>query len=407
MSRFLPFGKVLAVGLFSLSAIAVAAQASEQHAVVAPSCLLKNVKADYKTLAKKDSFSLIETDDAGIDALAEAKHKSKGCGGFMNVTHAWKADRVKAIAPAKLNQQLLQRYLPKANPSLKKSDPFKIRHTDTVNKLTSGLVPERMWSDLTHLTSYKDRYYRSDDGLAAATWIKTQVENMARAAGRDDITVHFVATGGAKQPSVVAKIGNSNEPGVLIGGHEDTLSSNWSNKPGADDDGSGTVTVLETARVLINSDVRFNKPIYLAWYAAEEVGLVGSQYVVRHFQDNKIKLDAVVQFDMTGYMHKNDPTMWLMDDYVDSDLTVFVEKLINKYVQQPVKHSRCGYACSDHASWTQGGYKSSMPFETAMNQDNPDIHSSRDTMEKLSLDHMTDYAKLAIAFAGELADPVK
>jgi leucyl aminopeptidase len=34
------------------------------------------------------------------------------------------------------------------------------------------------------------------------------------------------------------------------------------------------------------------------------------------------------------------------------------------------------------------------------------MHSSADTIEKLSLKHMTDYAKLAVAFATELAEPI-
>lgn len=37
---------------------------------------------------------------------------------------------------------------------------------------------------------------------------------------------------------------------------------------------------------------------------------------------------------------------------------------------------------------------------------NPFVHSPWDTLDKLSLTHMTDYAKLAIAFAVELGEPM-
>ena len=72
--------------------------------------------------------------------------------------------------------------------------------------------------------------------------------------------------------------GNSDEPGVVVGAHMDTLSSAVSIKPGADDDGSGSVTVLETARSLLSSGMHFKKPLYLIWYSAEELGLIGSQF---------------------------------------------------------------------------------------------------------------------------------
>jgi leucyl aminopeptidase len=136
------------------------------------------------------------------------------------------------------------------------------------------------------------------------------------------------------------------------------------------------------------------------------MGLVGSSYVVKDFVSKKIPVDAVLQFDMTGYAYKNDPTMWLVTDHVNKDLTGFLETLIKTYVKQPVGMTRCGYACSDHASWDSAGFKSSFPFEAAFNQDDPYIHTSQDTMSVLSLNHMTDYAKLGIAFAVELAEPV-
>lgn len=39
--------------------------------------------------------------------------------------------------------------------------------------------------------------------------------------------------------------------------------------PGADDDGSGTVTILESYRALISSNFRPVRPVEFHWYAAE------------------------------------------------------------------------------------------------------------------------------------------
>lgn len=210
------------------------------------------------------------------------------------------------------------------------------------------------------------------------------------------------------QPSIIAKIGSSSEPGIVLGAHMDTLAfySGVGQKPGADDDGSGSVTVLEVARILLNSGMHFNKPIYLIWYAAAENGLVGSQCVIIHFRDKKVPISAVMQLDMTGYAPHNDMTMWLIDDYVNKDLSEFVETLIKKYVKQPTGHTTCGFACSDHFFWTLEGFAAAMPFEAEINKANPYIHTSNDTMDKLSLTHMTHFASLAVSYVVELAEPI-
>ncbi len=374
-----------------------------QHFVVAPKCLLKN-NISHKTLATSKKLMLIETNDTGIDSLIAAKqNKTTRCGGFMDVTSAWES-YAKKLTSKHNAKSFLADYENTPKSSLKTS--YSIRYPAQVEALIKQSNPQNMWTRLQALSSKVDRYSRSDSGAQVAEEIKNEVETMAKNNNRTDVSAYFVDTVGYKQKSVVVKIGNSNQPGIVIGAHMDTLSSMFERKPGADDDGSGTVTVLEVARTLLSSDMRFNKPIYLIWYAAEEVGLVGSQHVVNDFLKKNIPVSEVMQFDMTGYAHKNDLTIWLYDDYTNKELTAYLETLINTYVKTSIGHDKCGYACSDHASWTQKGYRASMPFEASFRTDNPDIHTSRDTIEKLSLAHMTDFSKLALAFAVELAEPV-
>ena len=359
--------------------------------------------------------------DAGVAQLIAAKHhQTKVCGGFMDVTAAWDDYKVKGLTANNRAKASLSNYSKDSIPALPiKKIAYSVKYEAQVNQLLKSMNPQDMWADLTTLTSFKDRYANSDNGVKAANWLKTQIETMAKNTGHDDVTVYVVPTGrdpnrpDYKQPSVVAKFGNSTEPGVVIGGHMDTLSSSFGEddddklttydvKPGADDDGTGSVTVLEVARMLLGSGMHFKKPIYFVWYSTEELGLIGSGHVVRDFKNKKIPVSEVIQFDMTGYAYQNKPTMWFMDDYVNKDLTSYLEKLIGTYVKAPVQHSRCGYGCSDHASWHNQGFAAAMPFESSMGTDNPDIHTSRDTMEKLSLSHMTNFAKLGIAAAVDI-----
>jgi len=372
--------------------------------IVAPQCLINKSKIPYNTLSVDSTFTLIQVSNAALEKLvAEKKHSPATCGGFRDVTRAWNEETAKADA-----QSFLSAYSRSIKPSYA-APQYHINAADKVNQLFRYLEPDTMWSNLIKLTGFEDRSATSDAGAAASDWIAAEIKQIANDNHRDDVTVYTVETGTRyKQRSVIAKMGAFLAPGIVIGAHMDTLSANnyrskYAPKPGADDDGSGVVTVLEVARLLFASDMHFNKPVYFIWYAAEERGLVGADYVVADFKKKNIPINAVLQLDMTGYRYQNDHTMWLISDYVDRDLTAFLDTLITTYIKQPVNYTQCGYACSDHAIWTLNGYAAAMPSEAAFQEVNPDIHTSRDTMDKLSLDHMVNYAKLAIAFVVELA----
>lgn len=387
-----------------LSTLSLTAFATPQQ-LIAPTCLLKQVNLTYKTLAANSDFSFVEINAKDISAFIAAKNnRQANCGGFMNVTRAWQQWSLEN--QEKKAASFLDTHLPTHKISRKATISYHIQYEKEVNALLQQLNPQDMWNNLTTLTNFKDRYANSDNGVKTAEWIKTQVETIAKNNHRNDVSIYTIATGNEyKQPSVIAKIGDSTEPGIVVSAHMDTLDSNFSRKPGADDDGTGTVTVLETAQTILASQMHFKKPIYFIWYAAEEEGLVGSDYVVSTFKQQNIPVAAVLHFDLTGYAYKNDPAMWLIKDNVNLELTDYLETLIKTYVKQPVKYTKCGYACSDHATWTKYGYAASIPAETAYETTNPNIHTSRDTMDKLSLTHMTDYLKLATAFVVELAEP--
>lgn len=395
---------VLTLSACSMVSFAAQPSLSTSHILVAPTCLIEKVTGNsYKILSTNHSFVLVEGTDATIDAFVAAKNQrsTTPCGGFMDVTANW--DKFNATTHSLTNNAaaFLLHYSKPVSTASKKI-AYNIKYQTQVEGLLKQINPDATWKDLTALTNFENRYARSENGVKAAEWIKEQVLTMASTAGRTDVTAYFVQTPSYKQPSLVVKVGNGNAAGIVVGGHMDTLDGRM---PGADDDGSGSVTVLSVARNILNSGMDFKKPIYFMWYAAEEQGLKGSNSVVSYFKTNKIPVEAVIQFDMTGYAYQNDPTMWLISDYVNKDLTTFIETLINTYVKQPVKYTRCGYACSDHASWYYEGVASAFPFEASFSTDNRYIHSANDTMEKLSLSHINDYAKLGTAFAVELAEP--
>lgn len=363
-----------------------------------PQCLAAKITVAHDVLAQNKQFQIIDVLASDVDTITLLADEVK-CGHFVNITHKLDAKPTKQESAKYLLQNHITKSLLTARES---SDPYEIKHQEEVSNALKDVVADNIWQTLTHLTSFHNRSATKDTGVDTANWLKEQFEKMAVESGRTDTKTFFVKTGWYKQPSLVTVIGKDlNAPGIVIGAHMDTLDGRM---PGAGDDGSGSSSIMEMARVLLNSKVNFKRPIYIIWYAAEERGLVGSQYVVSHFMEEEIPVKAAIQFDMTGYRVKaNDPTMWVFTDYTDKGLSNFVAQLITTYVQVPVDYSRCGYGCSDHASWTEEGIPSAFPCESNFDQHNPYIHSSNDTMSLLSLEHMTNFTKLAVAFAIELA----
>jgi leucyl aminopeptidase len=363
--------------------------------LIVSNCMLDKLQDKVQLLAKSDKFSVIETslDDEVLPIL---HNNQLACGKFLNLDFYAQNKSYKNLDV----QQLLSTLTQKQKPSRTKN--FPIHHDTQVMQLYKLIDPNKIWQTNQHLTSYINRSATKETGVAAAHWFKQQFDTLAKESGRDDVISYFVNTGTKfKQPSVVTLIGTGNPADALvIGAHIDTLSGNM---PGADDDSSGISVALETARVLLSSGLKLDRPVYIIAYAAEEQGLVGSRYVVQSFLDKKIAVKAVMQLDQAGFRaNPKDNTIWLIKDYVDTQLTQFIAELLTHYVKIPVAYTECNYACSDHANWSQQGFAACYPSATTLDDDNPYIHSSEDTLEIINLEHMVNFTKLGLAFVVEL-----
>ncbi|KAK3368789.1 peptidase family M28 [Podospora didyma] len=80
---------------------------------------------------------------------------------------------------------------------------------------------------------------------------------------------------------------------VMLGGHSDSVPEG----PGINDDGTGSLTLLEVATQLTNFSV--NNCVRFAWWAGEEEGLLGSDYYVDELspEENK-KIRLFMDYDM-------------------------------------------------------------------------------------------------------------
>src|SRR6202008_3109734 len=156
-----------------------------------------------------------------------------------------------------------------------------------------------------------------------------------------------------KQKSVIATITGTDNPNevVVIGGHLDSINQSNTGEtgraPGADDDASGVASLTEVYRQMIASGYKPKRTLKFMAYAAEEVGLRGSQEIATSFANAGTNVVGVMQLDMTNYKGAvND--IYIFTDYTDSQQNSFVQRLISTYLPTlKVGSDRCGYACSD------------------------------------------------------------
>ena len=269
------------------------------------------------------------------------------------------------------------------------------------------LQESRILSTIQTLSDFQNRLYNSAHGVAASDWLFQHWKQLA--AGRSWMRASQVTHSGWPQKSVKLRIagsGNAAET-VVLGAHLDSISGNASAEvraPGADDDASGVAALTEIIRVMADSSYRPRRSIEFIAYAAEEVGLRGSQQIARQYQRQAKPVVGVLQLDMTAF--QGDLTdLWLYTDFTNAAQNQFVADLAAGYLPQlSVGYDRCGYACSDHASWTGRGFAASFPFESSDATYNRAIHTDRDTTATFGNQalHALKFTQLGLAYAVEL-----
>jgi len=283
------------------------------------------------------------------------------------------------------------------------SFPPQPRHQEIVNPLLPMVKAENLRKTIEGLSAFFTRYYNSQIGKDAAIFVYNRFKELSQ--GRSDVEVEFFQHT-FLQPSVIARVkgkGDKSSEVVVLGAHEDSISNPATGRaPGCDDDASGTAAVLEVFKILIEAKFQPERTIEFHAYAGEEVGLLGSQAIANHYRNQGINVVAMMQFDMTSYLQQGaTPAIALAHDFVNPDLTQFVGKLIDTYCTIGWEARKCGYACSDHASWTRVGFASSYTSEGIIR--NPNIHTPKDTLEWLDMEHGAEFPKLGIAFVIELS----
>lgn len=183
---------------------------------------------------------------------------------------------------------------------------------------------------------------------------------------------------------------------VVLGAHIDHVGTRWNSVyNGADDNGSGSTILLNIAKAFADLRAAGQGPkrsVLFIWFSAEEMGLLGSQYWVKHPTIDLSRVKAMLNMDMLGRTESDEISVydghsedrgWQFHDWHDMDSLGFggVDHNLKSFLRR-----------SDQYPFYAKGIPVMFFFEgfvgSSNRQMNADYHRPGDTPDKI------DYSKL-------------
>ena len=203
----------------------------------------------------------------------------------------------------------------------------KAKPNPEIAKMVKEVSAKNIEATIRKLVSFGTRSTLSDQndpnrGIGAARdWIYGQFQKISADCG-NCLTVEkqsFLQPKANRVPepttltNVVATLKGTTDPDrvYVVSGHYDTMCSSPTDgkcdAPGANDDGSGTATVIELARVM--SKRKFDATIIFVTVAGEEQGLLGSTHFAQQASEKKMNIEGMFTNDIVGGVtsQKNSP----------------------------------------------------------------------------------------------------
>jgi hypothetical protein len=146
---------------------------------------------------------------------------------------------------------------------------------------------------------------------------------------------------------------------------------------GADDNASGTSLVLELARRFAQGPRPARTMVFIC-FTAEEEGLIGSDYFVKHAPIPLDKVVAMVNFDMVGRM--KDDTLYMGGQGTAQDFDADIAAANANGALELKSIGRGGFGPSDHLSFAQ----KRIPVLFFFSGIHADYHRPTDTSDKIN-----------------------
>jgi len=279
---------------------------------------------------------------------------------------------------------------------------------------------------------YKSRMYlKPSDVKTPVFFVSKKLADALLNTNIDETTAHQVYTNTAQldiskttnnlqSTNVIGVLPGTDKKGeyVFITAHYDHLGKQDSViYYGADDDGSGTTSVLQIAETFAAARDKGYKPsrtIVFMTVSGEEKGLWGSEYYTNHPLFNLDSTSVDLNIDMVGridpertYGDSTNYVYTIGEDKLSSNLIPISDSINNTYMHleldrkfnDPNDPNRFYYR-SDHYNFASKG----VPIIFYFNGTHADYHRPTDTVDKINFDVMAKRVKLVFYTAWEMAN---
>jgi hypothetical protein len=190
---------------------------------------------------------------------------------------------------------------------------------------------------------------------------------------------------------------------VILAAHLDHLGMNPSLMPGANDNASGVAVVMAVAEALAKFELRPQKTVAFIFFGAEEQGVLGSEFYLRHVPPSLRKAKALINLDGVGrgkkiyaLAAKNYPSLWKY--FAAANRTLVHAALAEEYFANRARPrldaARFMWAGIPTLSFSAGDAPE-LPY--------PTYHTRRDAPDILTPGIMADLGKLIFAALVDLA----
>ncbi|MBN2828724.1 MAG: M20/M25/M40 family metallo-hydrolase [Candidatus Cloacimonetes bacterium] len=252
-------------------------------------------------------------------------------------------------------------------------------------------------SNLQHLEDFGTRFCLAPETTEAVNWLNMKFGQY----GITEFRTSSVDVYGYICENVIAILPGTEYPDeiIVVGGHHDSIVNSgdpYAGAPGADDNGTGAVTALEAARVLLEADYQPKHTLMFMTYNAEELGLFGSHAIADEMALQNENVLVMLNNDMIGT--QDETVDWFANliayegyEYVKQAEEMLMEEFT---ILQTTPWNQTNSHSSDSWSFYQAGYA------TIFNQEaffSPYYHSLDDLVVNVNLPYFTEMIRLNIA----------
>jgi leucyl aminopeptidase len=334
-----------------------------------------------------------------LQKLSELSHQNGRCGNFEALNEIPNDINIVKKDLEILNK-LQNRILTYAN--------IKVAQNPKIAEALQELKSDNIKQTVAWLSSYPNRYNRAPNPNIHVNDFYEKLKILASTTAYP-INVDLISHKNTPQKSIRVSIKGKTKPDeyLIFGAHLDSING-WGNTnklaPGADDNASGSASLLEAMRVIITQE-QPARTLEFFWYAGEESGLLGSAEIAEAYKAQKKNVISVLNLDMTMFPGDGEFKITSITDFTSPWLRDYMRALNTTYLNIEIFEDKCGYGCSDHASWNRRGFPTLFPTEAKFNSMFQYLHTEKDVISPvMSFEHSLVFSKIALAMALDLGN---